>query len=36
VAQVDELLGAVRLELDAATMTRLDDAGRTEFPGVER
>jgi aryl-alcohol dehydrogenase-like predicted oxidoreductase len=29
VAQLDELLGATELHLDAATMTRLDTAGRT-------
>jgi aryl-alcohol dehydrogenase-like predicted oxidoreductase len=32
VAQLDETLGALRLELDEETMNRLDEAGRTATP----
>jgi aryl-alcohol dehydrogenase-like predicted oxidoreductase len=35
VAQLDEILGATRLELDEETLTRLTEAGRADLPVVE-
>jgi aryl-alcohol dehydrogenase-like predicted oxidoreductase len=35
IAQIDEILGATELTLDEATMTRLDEAGRTELSPAE-
>lgn len=35
VAQLDEILAATQLTLDEATMTRLDEAGRTELSPVD-
>lgn len=35
VAQIDEIIGATALQLDAATLTRLTEAGRADLPVVE-